>query len=118
MSISMDSLSSMIDNTSSTATNSSSALEKKLGNDYSDATDEELMDACKQFETYFIEQVMKEVEKTLPEPEGQDASMTQLTDYYKDEMIQDLASQVSDNSGKQGLAQTLYEQMKRNYNID
>ena len=32
--------------------------------DYAKATDDELMDACKQFEAYFVEMVFKEMEKT------------------------------------------------------
>lgn len=42
---------------------------KKLGSDFSSASDEELMSVCKQFEAYFIEQVLKEVQKTLPNQE-------------------------------------------------
>ena len=37
-------------------------------------------------------------------------------DYYKDQMIQGMAEETSKQSGL-GLAQMLYEQMKRNYGI-
>lgn len=41
-------------------------LKEKLDStDYSQATDDELLDACKQFEAYFLEQVFKEMEKTV-----------------------------------------------------
>ena len=33
--------------------------------DYANATDEELMNACKQFEEYFVEMTLKEVFKTV-----------------------------------------------------
>ena len=36
--------------------------EKNKGSD-----DEQLMDACKQFESYFVEQMFKEMMKTVPE---------------------------------------------------
>ena len=40
-----------------------------------------------------------------------------LVSYFKDETIQKLAETSTETQGL-GLAQTLYEQMKRNYGID
>ena len=91
-----------------------SKLEKKLGSDYSNATDEELMDACKQFEAYFLEQVFKEMVKTIPSEKESSGSTSSMLVYYKDEMIQNIASE-STETNSLGLAQMLYEQMKRNY---
>ena len=82
----------------------------------SKASDAELMEVCKEFEAYFVEQVMKEVEKTIPKSEEEDASMSQLTDYFKEEMIQTLAGDICEQQNL-GLAQQMYEQMKRNYSI-
>lgn len=90
------------------------ALKDKLNTDYSTATDEELMNACKQFEAYFLEQVFKGMQKTIPESEFSSSSTSSLVDYYKDSMIQELAAQ-STETNSIGLAQTMYEQMKRNY---
>jgi len=90
------------------------ALKDKLNTDYSKATDEELMAACKQFEAYFLEQVFKGMQKTIPESEFSSSSTSTLVDYYKDNMIQELATQ-STETNSIGLAQTMYEQMKRNY---
>lgn len=111
MSIAIDSslASQYLDNT----VNASTQIENKLNRDYSGATDEELMDACKSFEAYFIEQVMKEVEKTIPKSEDQDSNMSQLTDYFKEQTMSDLADDLADRNTV-GLAQTMYEQMKRN----
>ena len=39
-----------------------------------------------------------------------------MVDYFKDFAVQELCSQVTDGDGL-GLANTLYEQMKRNYGI-
>ncbi len=88
---------------------------EKLKADWSTANegtdDEQLMDVCKQFEAYFIEQVMKEAEKTIPETEYSLQSTGTMVDYFKDSMIQELASRVTDAGGV-GLAQMLYDQMK------
>lgn len=92
-------------------------LKDKLATDYSKATDEELMEACKQFEAYFLEQVFKGMEKTIPESEYSSSSTSTLVDYHKDNMIQELAAQ-STETNSIGLAQTMYEQMKRNYQMD
>ena len=92
-------------------------LQGKLQSDYSKATDEELMDVCKQFESYFLEQMLKEMEKTIPVNEERTGANATLVDYYKDMMIQNVASQSTEQNSL-GLAQTLYEQMKRNYGLD
>ena len=93
-------------------------LTKKLGQGYDNADPEELMEACKSFESYFMEQVMKEVGKTTTlfgEKSG-DSYAAQLTDYFKDSAYQKVAEQVTEQSGGV-LAKQLYEQMKRNYGI-
>ena len=112
MSISLDSISSYLDTAKST--NSSSNVEKTLKSDLSTASEDEMMDACKEFETYFIEQVLKEVEKTIPQDE--DSSMSKLTDFYKDQTMETIAEKIGEQSGN-NFAQTLYEQMKRNYGL-
>ena len=94
-------------------------LKDQINNtDYATATEDELLDACKQFEAYFLEQVFKEMQKTVDcvkdESSGTDNN---LVSYFKDETIQKLAETSTETQGL-GLAQTLYEQMKRNYGID
>lgn len=96
---------------------STSKLENQLGTDYSKATDDELMDVCKQFESYFLEQVFKEMTKTITFAETSSSANSTMMDYYKDQMIQTLASQSTEQSSL-GLAQMLYDQMKRNYGLD
>ena len=94
-------------------------LKEKLDStDYSQATDDELLDACKQFEAYFLEQVFKEMEKTVDCVNGEEDSdpNDNLVDYFKDSAIQKLASTSTETQGL-GLAQMLYEQMKRNYGL-
>lgn len=86
--------------------------------DYTQASDDELLDVCKQFEAYFLEQVFKEMEKTVDcfKDEETGNPNNNLVDYFKDNTIQELASTSTETQGL-GLAQTLYEQMKRNYNL-
>ncbi len=103
---------------SSAANQTASKLEEQLKSDYSKATDDELMDACKQFEAYFMEQMFKAMVKTIPKNEDNTSSYaTSMLEYFKDEMIQKVAEDSTEQSSN-GLAQMLYEQMKRNYGVD
>lgn len=101
------------------AASSVNGLEGTLKNsDFSNSTDEELMKVCKDFEAYFLEQVMKSMQKMIPkDEEEEDSSMSMMTDYFKDEMISKYASIATESNGGKGfgIAQTLFEQMKRNY---
>ncbi|MDD6201497.1 MAG: rod-binding protein [Lachnospiraceae bacterium] len=92
----------------------SDKLKNSVSGDYTNATDEELMDACKQFEAYFLEQMFKEMGKTVMKSESSDAPTSNLVDFFKDNALQELATQ-STETNSLGLAQMLYEQMKRNY---
>ncbi len=111
-------IASMYSDVYSTAANqTASKLQNQLnGSDYSKANSDELLDACKQFEAYFVEQMYKAMMKTIPENENNSNYTSGIMDYYKDQMIQSMAEQTSNGSGL-GIAQMLYEQMKRNYGI-
>ena len=95
----------------------SQKLQQSVSGDYSNATAEELMEACKEFEAYFLEQMFKEMAKTIPDNDNEDATTQRLVDYFKDNAIQKIAAE-STESNSLGLAQMLYEQMKRNYGIE
>lgn len=114
MSLSVDNLSSYYN----MDTSSTSKLEETLNSDLSTATDDELMDVCKDFEAYFTEQMFKAMQKMIPESDTDMSSSTrQLQDYYKEQMIQSMAEQSAEGEGL-GIAQMLYEQMKRNYGLE
>ncbi|MCR4792642.1 MAG: rod-binding protein [Lachnospiraceae bacterium] len=83
------------------------------------STDEELMDVCKQFESYLLEQVFKQMENTVMknDDESKDASTENLVDYFRGQAIQELATQSTETQGL-GIAQQLYEQLRRNYGLD
>ncbi len=103
---------------SNAANQSATKLQNKLTDaDYSRASDAELMDACKQFEAYFIEQMYKGMMKTVPQSEEMSNYTSSMMDYYKDQMIQSLAEETSNQNGGFGLAQMLYDQMKRNFSV-
>lgn len=93
-----------------------SKLENQLGTDYSKASDEELMNVCKEFEAYFVEQMYKGMLKTIPESEKGSVYTEGMMDFYRDNMIREIASDSAEQNSL-GLAQMLYEQMKRNYNL-
>ena len=106
-------ISAMYQNYNQTAAGSATGnqISQLQGKDMSQATDEELMDACKEFEAYFMEQVMKEMIKTT-KLDGEDESSNTMVDYFKDTAIADLAKESTEQNSL-GLAQMLYEQMKR-----
>ena len=56
-------------------------------NDYSKASDEELMEACKEFEAYLWEQVLSEMTKNVNFGVGAESSSSTMVDYFKDEAI-------------------------------
>lgn len=85
-------------------------------NDYSKATDEELMDACKEFEAYLWEQVLSEMTKNINFGLDSESTSSTMVDYFKDEAMKEVASQITESTTS-SLAQSLYEQMKRNYEV-
>ncbi|MDD6330895.1 MAG: rod-binding protein [Clostridium sp.] len=89
-----------------------SALSSKLKQaNASEATDEELLDACKEFESYLIEQVMKQVQDSIPKSDEEKDN--KYLDYFGDMMLQEYASVLTEQ-GDLGIAQKLYESMKNN----
>ena len=115
---------------------SSDLTDKINGTDFSKASDDELMSVCKDFESYFVEQVLKSMEKMAKIDSDdedsnlfssmagiggtEDTSLNTLGSYFGDEMVSSYAKLMTDsNHGKGlGIAQTLYEQMKRNYSTE
>lgn len=110
-----------------TTSNTSAAQVKSAASSVNEeTTDEELMGVCKQFEAYLLEQVFKEMEKTITfgDEDDQDSSSiasalgtgsgsNTLVDYFK----QDTLTRITENATNQGeglgLAQMLYDSMKR-----
>lgn len=94
----------------------SSQIDKLKNVDVANSSDEELMGACKQFEEYFVEMVLKEVFKTVDITgisDSTSSAMSTSKEWMRDSMVQQFASKITEDS-KLGLAQQLYESMKRN----
>ncbi len=96
---------------------SANALEKTLTKVEKNATEEQLLSACKEFEAYFIEQIYKGMEKTIMKAEDESDSTSQYMDYFGDMQIQAYAKKATDRGEGIGLASQLFEQMKRNYGL-
>ena len=117
MSISInDSMYNYLTQTAQNANNSASAgaVNNKIGNINENSSEEEMKQAIKDFESYFVEQILKNVRESLKDDD--DSSNAQLTDFFMEQVGQDIADQMVDQTGER-LTQTLYEQMCRNYNI-
>lgn len=97
---------------------SASSISSLQNKDLSNATEDELMEVCQEFEAYFMEMIMKEMTKsTSLFGEDSGGSNSALVSYFKDSAITDLAKEATEQNSL-GLAQTLYEQMRRNYGLD
>jgi flagellar protein FlgJ len=80
------------------------------------ADDEKMMNACKEFEAYLLEMVMKEVTKSTNlfglDSDSSTGAMSLIADNAKDTMIQTAASKLTEG-GELGIAQKLYDAMKQ-----
>lgn len=86
-------------------------LQNKLsGINKESATDEELMEVCKEFEAYLVEQVFDRMKDAMTDSEEEESD---YLNYFGDMMYQEYANTIAQN-GELGLAQQLYESMKRN----
>ena len=86
-------------------------LQNKLtGINSETATDEEIMEVCKEFEAYLVEKVFDRMKDAMTDNEEEE---NDYMSYFGDMMYQEYAKTVAEN-GELGLAQQLYESMKRN----
>lgn len=86
-------------------------LQNKLSGINSDsATDEEIMEVCKEFEAYLVEKVFDRMKDAMTDSEEEESD---YLNYFGDMMYQEYAKAITEN-GELGLAQQLYESMKRN----
>lgn len=100
----------------SQSSQASAKMDQYKNMDYANATDEELMGACKQFEEYFVEMTLKEVFKTVDlfgMNESTSNAMSTSKDLMKDSMVQTFAEKITEQFNL-GLAEQLYESMRRN----
>ncbi len=87
--------------------------------DLKNADDEELYDACKQFEEYFVEQIFKQALKNTTSLSGENDGpvyLNTMKDYFQDQYSKEIATSASE-TGQIGFAKQLYEQMKRSQGV-
>lgn len=123
MSMDVTGITSMLNQTASTnaSTSANTAKADSLKNSVaglsSNSTEEELMEVLKDFESYFIEQMIKQMKETFTDDDDDESSVaSQYTDTFMDYAIEDVADMLLEEVGG-SMTQQLFEQMKRNYNI-
>ena len=90
---------------------SASALSDTLDHVDQETSDDELMDACKEFEAYFLEQIYKGMEKTIMKADEEENDYVSA---FSDMRIEEYAKLATNQGDGIGLAKQLYESMKRN----
>lgn len=121
MSMDISGVTSMLYQNTTNATNNASqskvdGLKNTVNGLSSESTEEELMEVLKDFESYFVEQMIKKMKETFTDDEEESSVASQYTDTFMDYAIEDIADQIVDDIGG-NMTQQLFEQMKRNYNI-
>lgn len=80
-------------------------------------TDEEMMNACRQFEAYLIQQMYKNMEeatKILTEDEDDDGGSSDYIDLFSDNYLEDIANRMVSSGQGLGIAEQLYNSIKAN----
>ena len=95
-----------------------SKVQSGLSNLSSTSTKEELEEAAKTFEAYFVEQLLKEEKKSIEamRTNQEDSTASQYKDLYMDTVMQDISAQIVDKYGSR-FTDSMVEQMMRNYGI-
>ncbi len=119
MSMDVSGITSMLNQT--TAANNAAAsktdsLKNSVNGLSSASTEEELKEVLRDFESYFLEQMIKKMKDTFTNKEEESSVASQYTDTFMDYAIEEVADQLLDEIGG-NMTQQLFEQMKRNYNI-
>lgn len=120
MSLSVDNLYSALGSSSIGAdTVSGVASANSLTNKINEAqTDEEMMSACEEFETYLLQKMFQSMEETAKVfSDDEDEEGSEYVDMFSDNMYQALAENMMASGAGLGIAQTLYDSMARNAGI-
>lgn len=118
MSIAIGDINSMLNQgTTTNTTQKTDSLKNSVSGLSSSSTEEELKEVLRDFESYFLEEIIKKMKETFShEEEDESSTMSQYSDMFMDTAIEEIADIMLDEIGG-GMTQQLYEQMKRNYNI-
>ncbi|WP_051524550.1 hypothetical protein [Pseudobutyrivibrio sp. MD2005] len=77
---------------------------------------EEIEDAVKGFETFMMEQVIKQMKESLTEEDEESSNISMYKDLYMDKAISEIASQLVDQIGGD-VTDDFVDQIMRNYGI-
>ena len=114
MSFSIDGISSLVSNAqNSAAAGSASALKNSISSVSSSSSEEELLSVCKDFESYFVEEVLKEVKENLISDDDEDNS-NDYVNMFQDNYLSAIADQMVNSGQGLGIADKLYESMVNN----
>ena len=102
--------------TNNAASSKAEGLKNTVNGLSSESTEEELMGVLKDFESYFVEQMIKKMKETFTDDEEESSVASQYTDTFMDYAIEEVADKLVDDIGG-NMTKQLFEQMKRNYNI-
>lgn len=98
------------------STTANDAASNRLTNQVQNAeNDEEMLDACKQFEAYMIQQMFKSMEesaKIFSDDDEDDSSS--YVNMFEDNYLSTIAEQMVNSGQGVGLAEQLYQSMKNN----
>lgn len=82
-------------------------------------SDEEMLDACKQFEAYMIQQMFKTMQETAKVfSDDDDDDSTDYVNMFQDNYLSTIAEQMVNNGQGLGIAEQLYQSMKNNQSIE
>ena len=100
--------------------NQATALAESASNSISGisstSTKEEIEGAVKDFETYMMEQVIKEMKDTFTSEDEENSNISMYKDLYMDSAISEIASQLVDQIGGD-VTEDFVDQIMRNYGI-
>ncbi len=91
---------------------------KSIGKITADSSKEEVTEAVKSFETYMMEQVLKQMKESFVDEndEEEDNSISMYKDFFMDKMYSEVASQIVDQVGD-NITEDFVDQIMRNYGI-
>ena len=96
-----------------------SKLSGKLTSAYTEKDDAKLKETCQEFESLFINMMMKEMRKTVPERELLSSSFA--TDTYQEMLDEEISKSASKGNGI-GIADAMYKQisakLKNTYKVN
>lgn len=76
--------------------------------------DEEMMDACKQFEAYMIQQMFKTMQESAKVFSEEEDDSTDYVNMFEDNYLSAIAEQMVNSGQGLGIADQLYTSMKNN----